>query len=154
MSILNQISRSLLKGPLYLMLFGFIFFGIGAGMTINQQIIGRYGLQTPGEVINLATRCDDDGCSYAPVVRFELQNGRTMSFDSSFSSNPPAYDVGDKVTVIYLPDAPEKADIKGGGKVLRIVFTIVGGAVIASGGAMFLRNMQTDFSVERRLDSP
>ncbi len=148
MRILKQISRSLLKGPLYLILFGFIFFGIGVGMSLNQKLIERYGVQTPGEVINLANRCDNDGCTYFPVVRFELQNGRTMSFDSSFSSNPPAYDVGEKVTVIYPQDAPEKADIKGGGKVLRIVFTIIGGVAISSGMVMFYRNLRYDISIE------
>ncbi len=130
------------------MLFGFIFFGIGAGMSLNQRLIERYGLQAPGEVINLATRCDDDGCSYVPVVRFELQNGRTLVFESSFSSNPPAYDIGEKVTVIYTQDAPEKAEIKGGGKVLRIVFTIIGGVVISSGAVMFYRNIRDDITIE------
>lgn len=148
MSILNQISRSLLKGPLYLILFGFIFFGIGAGMSLNQKLIERYGVKAPGEVINLANRCDNEGCTYSPVVRFELQNGKMISFESSFSSNPPAYDVGEKVTVIYPQDTPEKAEIKGGGKVLRIVFTIMGGVVISSGVVMFYRNMRDDISIE------
>jgi hypothetical protein len=39
-------------------------------------------------------------------------NGRKVRFADSVSSKPAAYDVGDTVTVLYLPDEPEEAHIR------------------------------------------
>ena len=146
MSIIKQISRSFMQGPIYIIIFGLIFFGIGAGPSLKQLLIAYDGGQARGEVISLTTRCDDEGCSYAPVVRFELQNGKTITFESAYSSNPPSYDVGEQITVLYPQESPEKAEIKGGGKVLRITFTIIGGIIISGGVAIFYRNMRDDIS--------
>lgn len=137
MSILKQIFQSLVRGPIYLILFGLIFFGIGVGLTYRQSVLERDGEQAPGEVISLSTNCDDEGCAYAPVVSFKTRDGNKVTFESSFSSNPPAYEVGEKVTVFYPPDAPEKAIIKGAGLGFRIVFMIVGGLISAVGLGMF-----------------
>jgi len=146
MRIIKQIYRSLIQGPIYIIIFGLIFFGIGAKLTLNQVLLENDGGQVQGEVISLTTRCDDDGCSYAPVVRFELQNGKTITFESAYSSNPPSYDIGERVTVLYPQEAPERAEIKGGGKVLRIAFTIIGGIIISVALVMFYRNMGADIS--------
>jgi hypothetical protein len=78
-------------------------------------------------------------------VRFKTQNGKSITFESTYSSSPPAYDVGESVTVIYPHEAPDKAEIKGGGKVFRIVFTIVGGVIITFGLIIFFGNVRKDF---------
>ena len=146
MSMAKQIYRSLIQGPIYILIFGLIFLAIGAGPTLTQLLIEREGEQAQGEVIRLAERCDSDGCTYAPVVSFVLRNGQTVTFESSYSSNPPSYEVGEQLTVLYPREAPEKAQIKGGGKVLRITFTIVGGIAIFFGVRIFYRNMREDIS--------
>jgi hypothetical protein len=54
----------------------------------------------------------DNSWLYEPIVRFETAEGKTITFDANFRSNPPAYRVGDSVTVVYLPNKPEGAAIK------------------------------------------
>lgn len=39
--------------------------------------------------------------TYAPVVTFTKADGTELRFTSNSSSNPPAYDVGESVTVLY-----------------------------------------------------
>ncbi len=147
MSVIKQIFNAFTRGPVYIVFFGLIFFGVGAGLTYQQLILEREGVQAQGEVINLVTNCDDEGCSYAPVVRFKAQDGGTISFESTYSSNPPSHYVGETVTVIYRLEAPEKADIKGEGQLFRIIFMSVGGIVIILGLGMFFLNLRNSFII-------
>src|SRR4051794_40986733 len=73
--------------------------------------------------------------TYYPVVVYRTSNGKEMEFSSSFSSNPPSYEIGEKVEVYYEPNQPQSAEIKGfftqwfvvlitGG--LGLVFTSIG----------------------------
>ena len=145
MSVVKQILNSLIHGPIYLIVFGLIFFGIGAGLTYKQSSVERDGTQVPGEVVSLAENCDNDGCTYAPIVSFKTREGKMVSFESTYSSYPPAYEIGEKVTVIYSLDAPEKAVIKGEGMGFRIVFMIVGGLIAAVGLGMFSTSVVKSF---------
>ena len=123
MSKLRKIFKSFMHGPIYVILFGMIFFGIGGVMTYRQYSIRMQGVEAQGEVTGYTMgSCDDDGCSYKSNVIFTTQNGQSQSYTTTFSSSPPAFDVGERVTVYYLPDNPEKAFIKGEGLVFRIVF--------------------------------
>jgi hypothetical protein len=142
MKFIKQVYKSFMRGPVYILLFGLIFFGIGSWLTYQQRTFERQGAQAGGEVTGLSSRCDSDGCTYSPVVRFSTQTGGTVSFESTYSSSPPAYDVGEEVTVIYSPDNPEKAVIQGEGQLLRIIFMAVGGLVIAFGLVMFSSNLK------------
>ena len=98
-----------------------------------------------GEVVSLTESCDEDGCSYKPVVRFETENGQTVSFEGTYSSSPPAYDIGETVTVIYSITDPEEAVIKGEGQLFRVIFMIVGGVIIAIGLLVFGSNVRNSF---------
>ena len=146
MSLVKKIFKSFMAGPVYLILFGLIFFGIGAGLTYQQRTFERQGVQAHGEVVSFSQSCDDDGCTYSPVVRFKAQNGRTVSFELTYSSSPPAYNVGESVEVIYSPGDPEKAVIRGEGQVFRIIFMTVGGIVITLGLGIFGSNVRDTFA--------
>ena len=95
-----------------------------------------------GKVTGLRENCDDEGCTYSPVVLFSTQNGRAITFKSKVSSNPPSYDVGETVTVVYAIDNPEEAVIKGRGRVLQIGFMIIGGITIFAGLNSFSKNVR------------
>jgi hypothetical protein len=148
MSVVKQILNSLIHGPIYLIVFGLIFFGIGAVMSYKQNNLEQNGVQAQGEVISLVTNCDDDGCAYAPIVSFKTRDAKTITFESTYSSNPPAYEIGEQVTVIYVLEAPEKAGIKGEGLVLRIIFMIAGGLIAAIGLGMFSTSVVRSFIKE------
>lgn len=146
MNNIRKIFKAFVHGPIYVILFGMIFFGIGGVMTYRQFTIQRQGLEAQGEVTGYTMgSCDDDGCTYKSNVRFETQNGQSVSFLTTFSSSPPAFDVGEKVTVYYLPDNLEKAFVKGEGKVFRIVFISIGGVIIAAGVFFFGKNIANSF---------
>lgn len=70
------------------------------------------GERTTGIVARLEESSDGDGgcCVYSPVIEFEA-NGRTYSFEGGNASDPPAYDVGEQVPVLYDPADPNTAQI-------------------------------------------
>jgi hypothetical protein len=100
-------------------------------------------VEAQGTVIEMLRTSDKDGgVLHEPVVRFETAEGRKIRFEAGFRSNPPAYRVGDTVAVVYLPDAPERAQIRGflslwmGPMIMAfigIVFFGIGAAMIAAG---------------------
>ncbi len=55
---------------------------------------------------------DHDTCYY-PVFTFKDSNGQEQEVYSSSGQYPPAYKVGDRVTVLYLPDDSGHAKIDG-----------------------------------------
>ena len=145
MSFIERIYKSFMDGLIYVILFGLVFYGIGAGLTYRQQSMERQGIEVQGEVVSFVQSCDDDGCTYTPVVRFQTKNGQSVSYESTYSSSPPAYDVGESVQVFYSPENSEKAAIKGEGRVLRIIFTIVGGLIIVFGLSVFGTNVRNSY---------
>lgn len=68
--------------------------------------------------------------SYAPIVEFMADNGRTYSFTSSVSTSPPAYSIGEKVEILYDESDPNEALINS--------FFFVWGGVLILGGLGFL----------------
>lgn len=85
-----------------------------------------------GTVVDLARSSGSKGGStWRPVVRFETPDGEAVQFTSSMGSNPPSHQVGDRVEVLYLPDAPREAKI-------REYLSLWGPATIVGGiGAVF-----------------
>lgn len=49
--------------------------------------------------------------SYHPIVEFTDARGNTIRFTSESGSNPPNHAQGETVSVRYIPDHPEKAEI-------------------------------------------
>ena len=127
-----------LLGPLAFTLFGLLFFAIGSGLTLRQRTLENQGVEAPGSVVGLQENCDSDGCTYAPEIQFKTASGQSIQFVSSYYSSPPAYDVGESVTVVYPFDNPADAIIKGDGQILHIIFMLVGGAVAAIGFYMVI----------------
>lgn len=77
---------------------------------------------------------------YTPVVQFTDGNGNEIEFLSSSSSNPPSYNVGEEIEVLYNQENPNEAKIKsyfsiwGGVTILGILGFIFFGV----GGSIFL----------------
>ncbi len=117
-----------------LLFMGILFAGIAAYIFYQDYALERDGTQVEGTVISLAMSQDDDGsASYAPVVRFASPNGREFTFQSNFYSSPPQYKTDQKVTVLYPPNRPGEAKLKGEGSLLVIIFGILGGLEILLG---------------------
>ncbi|WP_115717821.1 DUF3592 domain-containing protein [Gallaecimonas mangrovi] len=72
----------------------------------------KHAVTAPGQVVDLDYSQSSDGSgTYHPEVAFKDQYGQNHIFISNSGSNPPSYDRGDSVEVIYLPSKPEQARI-------------------------------------------
>jgi len=89
---------------------GFCLWGVYAGY-ISWKLQNE-GETTTGTVVRMEESDSSEGgcCVYSPVVEFDV-NGRTHSFESGNASDPPAYEVGEAVDVIYDPSDPDTAQI-------------------------------------------
>ncbi len=100
-SIFLSIGLLLLAGA------GYLFFD-------NRAWLAR-SVEAQGEVIELVAARDGDGGNvlFAPKVRFQTADGKSVEFQSSLRTNPPAYAVGQRVKVLYDPDNPGSASLAG-----------------------------------------
>jgi hypothetical protein len=92
--------------------FIYVFLGIGILMLVlalvlwneTRRFITRAATAQGTVTELLEVRDDDDGSvTFKPVVKFVAAGGEEVTFTSSYSSRPPAYDVGEAVEVLYLP---------------------------------------------------
>ena len=116
----------------------YFFFGIFAaagllcGLVSFVLVYQRYqvtskGIQTTGEVIDLLY----SKSSVAPVVSYMDENGTKRMYESSSytSINPP--NIGDKITLYYLPDHPDEVELDGAGwfNLFPLIFFFTHGGV-------------------------
>lgn len=74
----------------------------------------------PGRVTDMTRQLEYDseyhdrvvGETYFPVVEFTASDGKRRNVQLSEGGFPPAYEVGDEVTILYEPDHPLNARIK------------------------------------------
>ena len=119
--------------PIGIILFGLLFFAIGSGLSWRQHSLEDQGTEAQGTVVGLQESCDEDGCTYAPVVEFNTRDGQSVKFTSTYYSSPPSYKVGEAVVAVYQIDNPSKAVIKGEGQLFHSIFMLVGGGVALFG---------------------
>lgn len=103
--------------------FNFIFLGVGLlllGIAIylyrNTTVFIENSSKAAGEVVAMQasysrTRSSGSSTTYSPVVAFRTASNESLRFTSDLSTSPPAYHVGDKVTVLYRKEAPTDAKI-------------------------------------------
>ncbi len=100
-----------------------VFGGVAAYLFMEQRNLEQNGIETTAIIVEMIRTRDSEGDdTYTPVFEFRTRNGRGYQVKSGFSSSPPEYTVGDRVTIIYLPDSPEKAEIKGAGNLIMYIF--------------------------------
>ncbi|MDH6489118.1 DUF3592 domain-containing protein [Streptomyces sp. SAI-127] len=104
--------------------FGSLFLVIGlvlAGVSVSFLTDAE---KARGTVVALEWRNDSVGTSSRkvrsqdkpaayPVVEFTPTDGTPRTFRSSTGANPPSYEEGDRVEVLYRADSPDDAEING-----------------------------------------
>ncbi|MFE5818308.1 DUF3592 domain-containing protein [Streptomyces sp. NPDC056479] len=126
-----------------LMAFGAVFLVIGlilAGISVSFLADAE---RARGTVVELEWRSDDNGASRKarennrpvayPVVEFTSGDGTPRTFRGSTGSNPPSYERGERVEVLYRADSPEDARINGFAS-LWLLPLIFGGIGLVIGG--------------------
>ncbi|MFE2989612.1 DUF3592 domain-containing protein [Streptomyces sp. NPDC059262] len=106
-----------------LIAFGTLFFAIGAivgGVSISfvtdaERAKGTVvALEWSGGSVSSSRKSrQSSGPTAHPVVEFTPAGGSPTTFRSSMGSNPPAYDEGERVDVLYRADDPQDAKIDG-----------------------------------------
>lgn len=82
----------------------------------SQQFVQK-AIKAEGTVIELVESFSNNSSSkntsrtYAPKIAFTTVSGENITFVTSTSSNPPAFDVNEKVEVLYAADAPKDAKV-------------------------------------------
>ena len=98
----------------------YLFTLVGAGLLVGAFFAFNStrtflvdAVEAQGSVISMirSRSSSDSSYTYRPVVRFITRNGERVEFTSGIGSSPPAYSVGEKVTVLYSPRRPNRAKI-------------------------------------------
>jgi len=94
---------------------GLTFMGAGIYNYLLTRDFLSTAIKAEGTVVKLEKHRSQESTSYTPVVRFTPPSGDgpEIQFASSVSSSPPAYKVGEKVTVLFPPGKPRDARISG-----------------------------------------
>jgi hypothetical protein len=116
---------------------------LGAAWTVwSTKTWVAHAIEVPGSVIEMVRmrNSDNTGYMFAPVVRFQTREGRTIEFQSSLSSNPPGYRTGQTVSVLYDPDEPRSAAIRGVFSLwfMSIILGFIGSIFLIVGTAMVM----------------
>jgi hypothetical protein len=92
-------------------LFVIILLAVGVWQGLRIAHLEAAGMRALGQVVRVDAKWNSNShgssnYTYYPVVRFRTAANETIEFTDSIGSNPPSYGSGDRVTVLYLGDAP------------------------------------------------
>ncbi|MEU0842192.1 DUF3592 domain-containing protein [Streptomyces sp. NPDC005962] len=103
--------------------FGAVFLAIGLFLAGESVLFQADAERARGTVVALEWRNETSGASYKkkgndkpmayPVVEFASAGGTPRTFRSSTGANPPSYEEGERVEVLYRADSPQDARIDG-----------------------------------------
>jgi hypothetical protein len=89
------------------------FAGVAVWTALHTRAWVQASTDAQGQVIALSPVVDQEGgqTNYAPIFRFTARDGQMYTITSNTSSNPPAFQVGERVSVLYQSDQPQHARI-------------------------------------------
>jgi hypothetical protein len=138
--------RTLMKVLPVVLLIALGLFGGGVYFAAFQAELLLHGERAAGVVVELergtsSTTRGSGAPGWFPIVTFETADGRTVRFRHRTGGNPPDYRKGDRVPVIYLPDAPENALIDEPVRnwLLPVILLVVGAGLTYVAGRGFIR---------------
>jgi Protein of unknown function (DUF3592) len=97
----------------YLLIGGSAVFVVGLGFAAETAIFLIRSTAVTGAIIRFEPIEDhEDGTiNYAPVFSFKAEDEKTYTVQSGVATNPPAFEEGQRVQVLYLPSNPSGARI-------------------------------------------
>src|SRR3990172_9867487 len=107
---------------------------IGVFLFIRTRIFIGKAQEVKGTVIQMVySHSSEGGGGYAPVYQFKTLDGQTIVIQDSLSSNPPRFQVGQEIDILYEPGNPQKARIN---KWMNLYFVpvLLGGMGLIFGG--------------------
>ena len=110
---------------------------IGVFLFIRTRIFIGKAQEVKGTVIQMVysrtSSSSGSGGGYAPVYQFKTLDGQNIVIQDSVSTNPPRFQVGQEIDVLYESGNPQKARIN---KWMNLYFApvLLGGMGLIFGG--------------------
>lgn len=109
---------------------GLLFLGAGIFLFVKDRNMTRdCTAEAEATVVDMEAELstESDGFLYYPIIEYKAGE-TTVRERLSRGSGSPAYDVGDKITVLYNPDDADEFIVKGEktSSVFSIVFMVLG----------------------------
>lgn len=116
--------------------FGFLLFAIAVIIFVRTRIFINKAQEVKGTVVEMVYRRKStkrNGGGYLPVYQFRTIDGKKITAKDSLSSNPPRFQVGQEIDVLYNPENPHNARINNR---LNLYFlpALLGGLGLLFGG--------------------
>lgn len=89
-----------------------LMLGVGIVGAVHEWRFVQTAHRTEGTIVEMVEHRGDHGVTYSPVYTFRTQTGQEQKVYARTSSYPPAFQVGDKVTVLYRPSSPRDAQLQ------------------------------------------
>ncbi len=86
---------------------------IGLWLYSRSSAFLETAVSAQGTVVEVQPSSGSGDTTYHSVFEFQDRDGTTHRTTSAWSSNPPAHTVGEQVEVLYPPNRPSEAKIKG-----------------------------------------
>lgn len=87
-----------------LVVLGLVLLALGVGLFISSRKFLADGIKTEATVIdNIALESTDNNrksIMYAPLLQYDVK-GEKKTYTPNARSNPPAYNIGEKVPIVY-----------------------------------------------------
>lgn len=86
---------------------------VGLGFAVYTGIFLSRSISAPGRVVRLEPRTnpDDGSVNYLPVFTFTASNGHAYTIAASVASDPPEFEEGQEIRVLYLRSNPQSARV-------------------------------------------
>jgi len=125
---------------------GIAILGIGAFLYYrNSNLVKNCTVEVEATVVDMKQELttDSDGYSdylYYPIVEY-IVDDNTVRTKLNEGTSTPAYDINEKITILYNPNNVKQFIVKGekGSKIMSIVFLVIGTLLIGYGVKMAIK---------------
>jgi hypothetical protein len=115
---------------------------VALGFGIYTSVFLIRSVPAKGTVVNLIPEYDEenDSTNYAPVFSFAAGDGKIYTIKSGVATNPPGFEVGQNVKVLYVPSHPANAKLASFRQLWFVTVLCVGlGVFFTTAGYFLLR---------------
>jgi hypothetical protein len=93
---------------------GVLLLGIAGVLYLREQSFLARAETATGMVVDLdLSSSSDNSSAYCPVIEFETHAGESVRYYGNVCTNPPSYDIGAQVDVLYDPQNIRKVQMTG-----------------------------------------
>lgn len=133
------------RSPFTTLILGVVFMLVGMGLLtilafieIEHQEFADDAIMTTGIVVDLREVDGSEGSTYMPIVEFATRTGDHYRIEASYSSSPPRFAIGENLTVLYPPDAPQDGRLQIDNSIFtNVLYLVMGGVALLFDGIGF-----------------